>query len=359
MALPLQTPSQPLLLQSNQLFARPKDGEDSYQFQGRAFVRVTSVLGTAASEHLYGWHGTEAAKEAALHLVHAGMHGDEVIMALAESRPPQTISMDEAYRRIMNWQDNAKAAYRYRDLKGRIGSLLHHYAYHRTLTGKPSSLLTWLKSKAMEPNTFPPEVIERFKELGKDVEALATDLAFRTVPYAESYEAWLDAFQPEFEGVGLEAFIANDEEEYAGTCDAWATFKKSIWEKHGPWEWPNDTALLVCDYKTSKTLSQDVICQLAAYAHATAIVHEPSNTLLDLPEHDGAAALHIQDSGGMAKVRAWSNKTDILAAYEFGFLPLLERWRWTQNRPQPVKSRRARKASAPKPNRGEKKVCPF
>lgn len=359
MALPLQVETQGLLLHTNQLFARPKDGEDSYQFQGRSFVRVTSVLSTIASEHLYGWHGSEAAKEAALHLLHAGMHGTDELRELAQSRPPQEISLDEAYKRILNWQDNAKAAFRYRDHKGRIGSLLHHYAYHRTISGKPADLLAWLKAKAMEAGVFPDDVLERFKQLGKDIETLATDLAFRTEPYARSYELWLDAFQPEFDGVGLEAFVANDLEEYAGTCDAWAVFKKTVWEKHGPWEFGGDSARLVCDYKTSKSLSQDVICQLAAYAHATAIVHEPSGTLLDLPEHDGVLALHIQDSGGMAKVRAWANLDQIRGAYEYGFLPLLERWRWSQDKPQPVKSRRASKAAAPKPSKAEKKACPF
>lgn len=347
------------LLSTAQLYARPKDGEDSYQFQGRAFTRVTTVLSTTASEHLYGWHGAEAAKEAALHLIHAGCVGSEELRARAEARPPQTISMDEAYARILNWQDNAKAAFRYRDHKGRIGSLVHHYAYHRTISGKPKNLLTWLNAKALEPNTFPPEVVERFAKLGKGIEDLAADIAFRAQPYVESYELWLNAFQPEFDGVGLEAFVANEDEEYAGTCDAWATFKKSIWTQHGPWEFQGETARLVCDYKTSNSLSVDVICQLAAYANATAIVHEPSASLLPLPEWDGAMALHLQDSGSMAKVRAWADKDAINGAYEFGFLPLLERWRWTQNRPQPVKSRRAKKAAAPKPNKGAVRECPF
>lgn len=347
------------LLSANQLFARPKDGEDSYQFQGRAFVRVTTVLGTTASEHLYGWHATEAAKEAALHLIHAGCVGSEELRARAEARPPQTISFDEAYARILNWQDNAKAAFRYRDHKGRIGSLVHHYAYHRTISGMPKNLLTWLNAKALEPNTFPPEVIERYEALGKSKDDLAADLAFRARPYVESYELWLNAFQPEFDGVGLEAFVANEDEEYAGTCDAWATFNKSVWTQHGPWEFPGETARLVCDYKTSNSLSIDVICQLAAYACATAIVHEPSSSLLPLPEWDGAMALHLQDSGSMPKVRAWADRSAIADAYEFGFLPLLERWRWSQNRPQPVKSRRARKAAAPKPNKAQVRKCPF
>lgn len=347
------------LLSTEQLFARPKDGEDSYQFQGRAFPRVTTVLGTAASEHLYGWHAAEAAKEAALHLVHAGCVGSDEIRERAEARPPQSISMDEAHARVLNWQDNSKAAFRYRDHKGRIGSLVHHYAYHRTISGRPKNLLTWLRAKALEPNTFPPDVIDRFRELGKDLEDLAADLAFRAQPYVESYEKWLDAFRPEFDGVGLEAFVANDEEEYAGTCDAWATFRRSVWSQHGPWEFPGDSARIVCDYKTSNSLSQDVVCQLAAYAFATAIVHEPSSTLLPVPEWDGVLALHLQDSGAMSKVRVWASKSDVASAYEFGFLPLLERWRWTQNRPQPVKSRRARKAAAPKPSKAQVRECPF
>lgn len=351
--------AQSALLDVFQLFARPQDGEDSYQFQGRAFVRVTSVLSTISNDRLYGWYGVEAAKEAALHLVHAGCVGSEEIRQRAEARPPQSISFDEAYARILDWKDNAKAAIRYRDHKGRIGSLLHHYTYARAIGENTGKLLVWLKQEAMKPNVFPQDVLDRYAELGKSHEDLAADLAFRTRPYAESYELWLDAFQPEFEGTGLEAFVANDDEEYAGTCDAWATFKKSVWEKHGPWEWQGDSALLVCDYKTSNSLSADVICQLAAYANATAIVHEPSASLLPLPEWDGAAALHLQESGGMARIRAWSNRTDINAAYEFGFLPLLERWRWSQNRPQPVKSRRAKKAAAPKPSKAQVRECPF
>jgi hypothetical protein len=347
------------LVSGAQLFSRPKDGEDSYTYQGRAFVRVTSVLGMRGSEHLYAWYGTQAAKAAALPLAQVGLTDDEELRELVQSRPQELISQETAIRRACDWRRNAVEAMRYRDHKGRIGSLMHHYAYARALGEDVGARLEWLTARAMAPGVFPEDVIGRYAELGKSRQDLAQHLAFSAEPYCRSYERWLDMFQPEFEGVGLEAFVASESEEYAGTCDAWATFKRPVWEKHGPWEWKADEVCLVTDYKTSKSLSQDVICQLAAYAHADGIVHEPSGQVYPLPEWHGVLALHLQDSGSPAKTRVWSNPDDITNAFENGFLPMLERWRWEQNRPQPVKSRRARRQAAPKPDRTTVRECPF
>ncbi len=110
-------------------------------------------------------------------------------------------------------------------------------------------------------------------------------------PFVQSFRHFLDDFDPIFEMT--EATVYNTRESYAGTLDAIMTIG-------GRQEGPPDAIItvggrrLLVDYKTGKDIYADVALQLAAYAHAEAILLDDGTSVPMLPV-DGAAALHLRE----------------------------------------------------------------
>lgn len=127
---------------------------------------------------------------------------------------------------------------------------------------------------------------ERKMNLGSAVHAEAEAVQLGTphpeprpdvAPFVESFRHFLDDLSPEIEMT--EATVFNMRESYAGTLDAIMTI--------------GGRRLLV-DFKTGKAIYPDVALQLAAYAHAEAVLLDDGTTQPMLPV-DGAAALHLRE----------------------------------------------------------------
>lgn len=94
-------------------------------------------------------------------------------------------------------------------------------------------------------------------------------------PFVDAFSEWLDEFQPEF--VLMEETVWSETNDYAGSFDAFAIIRgERVW----------------IDYKTTKSLHEEVGLQLAAYRHAEYIIR-PDGSRVPMPEADGGAVLHI------------------------------------------------------------------
>lgn len=127
---------------------------------------------------------------------------------------------------------------------------------------------------------------ERKMNLGSAVHAEAEAYVLGTprpeppltvAPYIASFRHFLDDFEPVYEMT--EATVYNTRESYAGTLDAIVRI---------------GGRRLLCDYKTGKDIYPDVALQLAAYAHAEAVLLDDGTSVPMLPV-DGAAALHLRE----------------------------------------------------------------
>lgn len=109
-------------------------------------------------------------------------------------------------------------------------------------------------------------------------------------PYREHFADFLTRVNPEL--VRAEDIAWSDTHEYAGSFDAILR----VWIDEATNEPTPDRsgtpALLIVDWKTSKSTYPDVALQMSAYAHADKII-DPDGNEEPMPEFDGAAVLHI------------------------------------------------------------------
>ena len=116
-------------------YARPSGDEKYYTIRGEPFVRVTHVLDCAPGAHLITWSAKQAALYQASLLYQAGLRPPEpasdreradfeAVAAFAASRAELT--REEALQGIFSWRSAMVEHERYRDHKGRIGSVAHH-----------------------------------------------------------------------------------------------------------------------------------------------------------------------------------------------------------------------------------------
>lgn len=108
-------------------------------------------------------------------------------------------------------------------------------------------------------------------------------------PYQRHFGEFLDLVQPEL--VRAEDVAWSDEHEYAGSFDAVLRLRLDDQGRPDP---AGDPALVMTDWKTSKSTYPEVALQMAAYAHADFII-APDGSREPMPEFDGACVLHITD----------------------------------------------------------------
>jgi hypothetical protein len=143
------------------------------------------------------------------------------------------------------------------------------------------------------------------------------------VPYQRHFAAFLDAVQPEL--VRAEDVAWSDTHEYAGSFDGILRLRL---DEHGKPDPAGEPALVMADWKTSKSTYPDVALQMSAYAHADKII-APDGTETPMPEFDGALVLHItEDQASFKPVRiaAENGQPDVFAH----FLHLRDTFEWVQ-----------------------------
>jgi hypothetical protein len=137
--------------------------------------------------------------------------------------------------------------------------------------------------------------------------------------YQRHFAEFLDTVQPEL--VRAEDVAWSDEHEYAGSFDAVLRLRL---DENGRPDPGGEPALVMADWKTSKSTYPDVALQMSAYAHAEFII-APDGSRTPMPDFDGACVLHITDSEWSFKpVRI--DESDVFAH----FLHLRRTFEWIQ-----------------------------
>jgi hypothetical protein len=264
-------------------YAKPTDHHD-YVWKGIEYPRVTSILGCIGKDVLYNWYAKMAAVECS---------------ELIEKAEAGFFTQLVANEKIKNWQHTMTAAIRYRDHKGRIGSIAHHYLYERAMGIPMNDLRVWIFQ------TIDALQLVKREETGDDY---ASTLAQAVEPYIYVIDEWLSKFDPSWEAVGQEACVVNTEYGFAGTCDAIANFTRDKWPKDLTWNFEKQEVRLLMDFKTSKQLSDMFFWQIEAYRHAEFIglVHDGSEE--ELPVTDGSMILHIKPDSGVQTITCVPNE---------------------------------------------------
>jgi hypothetical protein len=139
------------------------------------------------------------------------------------------------------------------------------------------------------------------------------------VPYQRHFAEFLDDVQPDL--VRAEDVAWSDEHEYAGSFDAVLRLRLDENGKPDPY---GESALVMADWKTSKSTYPEVALQMSAYAHADFIIGT-DGTREAMPTFDGACVLHItEDQWAFKPVRI--DEADV---YEH-FLSLRHTFEWVQ-----------------------------
>lgn len=169
----------------------------------------------------------------------------------------------------------------------------------------------------------------RYTKVRADVGSEAHDLFERMIrgervgrvhpdmePYRRHFAEFLEVVQPEL--VRAEDVAWSDEHQYAGSFDAILRVKLNDDGQPDP---NGDPALVVADWKTSKSTYPDVALQMSAYAHADRII-SPDGVSMPMPKFDGACVLHITPD-------AWEFKPVRIDEEVFAhFLHLRETFKW-------------------------------
>ncbi|AFU62218.1 hypothetical protein TG1_23 [Streptomyces phage TG1] len=137
-------------------------------------------------------------------------------------------------------------------------------------------------------------------------------------PYVDHFREFLKAVNPEL--VRAEDVAWSDTYGYAGSFDVILR----VWLDADGVPTPDRSgtpALIMGDWKTSKSTYADVALQMAAYMNADFIIDADGNRL-DMPEFDGAAVLHVTDT-------TWAFKPVVVTQEVFDhFLTLRKTFEW-------------------------------
>lgn len=293
------------------------DGDDYYVYDYRRYMRCTKILGKISSETLMMWYAKMAALAAATPLVHAGLltpdmadAGQSELERYVDGQAIRVIEPAHAVVEACNWQSNMRAAVRYRDHRGRIGTVTHYY---KKLVGlgvrnaKPD--IEFLAGIASDELQFPSELLERYEMLGapKTVDELALDVAHHAMPHAQNVWEWHEQLKPEYEHVEVTSF--SPEWGYAATIDECAIYDKGRWiDKFSKWSFDHrlTKARLFTDLKTSSRPNATVRFQLAAGARGEFLFDYSSGERSEIEPADGIAELHSVDTPEQSmNVRCW------------------------------------------------------
>lgn len=137
-------------------------------------------------------------------------------------------------------------------------------------------------------------------------------------PYRQHFAEFLEAVNPEL--VRAEDVAWSDTHGYAGSFDAVMRVWLDAYGKPTP-DRSGQPALIMGDWKTSRSTYPDVALQMAAYMNADYII-DPDGNREPMPEFDGAAVLHITDE-------TWAFKPVVADASVFRqFLTLRRTFDW-------------------------------
>lgn len=117
-------------------------------------------------------------------------------------------------------------------------------------------------------------------------------------PYRRHFAEFLDAVQPEL--IRAEDTAWSSTHEYAGSFDAILRLRLDDNGKPSP---DGDPAVVIADWKTSRSTYPEVALQMSAYASADEVI-APDGAAEPMPAVDGACVLHItQDNWAFKPVR--------------------------------------------------------
>ena len=232
-----------------------RSGQRYYTWRGENYYSVTTMLkgGMPTSYGLQKWQMYTTAL--------GGLQEGEVIAAMLKS-----CEDPDRCQRVQNWKEVCSACKRILEW----------------LASRPYSL----KEKAAELGTDIHEAIEAYV-LGKPFPPWRSDVA----PRMRQFEHFLKEYRPVFEMT--EASVYNRTHRYAGTLDGIL----QLWNT--PDGKPADGASgikLIADYKSGKAIYEEVALQLAMYRYAE-FIGMPDGSEAPMPKVDGAAALHLTDTG--------------------------------------------------------------
>lgn len=355
-----------------------KAGESNFYFWDfKKYLRVSAVLSQASGNGLVAWNGQQASLRAASYLVHSGLYvpssestadaqleafvdGEAIRKYDAQSWPsnvPRTLGLSPgqawAIWEASQWTSNSIEGERYRDHKGRIGSVQHAASFARFMgTLPPGELLEAIMPICYDQIRGEEAMLARFEALGKSADDVALDLAHHAKPYVEHTLTWIDAYKPEPYALGVETVVIDPEGGCAGTRDLLAMFKKADWEKNGTsFPFDGSEAMVTVDYKNSNKLSGNVRFQLGKYASSPMIANFADYTEHTNPESAGLLALHVGPEG--TAMRHWTR--ECIEPFTEVFDGLLIYSRGMRNLPR---ARRATKVAKATAKLGER-PCPF
>lgn len=342
---------------------RAGDG-DHYIIAGEKYPRVTSILDLAPGSHLLAWHAKEAALSAASIAYQLG--GDEdlddaAVLEFREKRAPYSSrSESDGLAEIRNWRSIMREAERYRDYRAWVGSTMHHAIYQFALGARiaGNELIEWLGALGQKENLVPEPSLARFEEYGVDI---YRKIAFDAKPYFESCVWFVETVQPEWLMNGLETCIYNPDEMYAGTADVVMNIDASRWESAGFCRLPIPRVRLLGDWKSSKSLSKNVLYQMSAYAEAPLVHFMQTGESVPAMEVDGVVALHVTPFAEKPVTPKlwgrWNNPDPVTSAY-LAFCNLNAWYRAINDMPRAERSRVLREPNPKAPKVGAR-PCPF
>ena len=321
---------------SNPVFA-DRDSRGVYTWRGIEYPSVTRILGIIGSEDLRMYYARSVANECA---------------GFIENANAGIITMGEAENEILDKASRMTAPLRWRDHKGNIGSIAHHYLYRRALGDKIGYEQDWVMQ------TIETLGLEKRMDSGEDY---GSTLAQSAMPYLKSAEDFLNTYKPEFEMIGLEALVVNETHGYAGRVDSIFTLQKRHWPHRLNWPWEGEQKTRQTgDFKTSSKIVKSHYYQGEAYRRAEFIglLQDESEHIVELT--DGVSIVHITpdtgphvlpciakvDGDGVVDESVW--ELFVCLRFVFGIHESMPA-------PKRVKSAAAKMARTPKGG----KVCPF
>ena len=306
-----------------------RNNSGKYTWRGVEHPSVTKVLDQFGSDILRTWYAKMTAVECA-ETLQKGLDG--------------ILVKDEAISAVLDWQSRMTAPLRYRDHRGRIGTLTHHYLYERAIGVVITDDVLWMHDSIDQLG------LAKHEGCG---DGYATTLAQAAEPYIMASARWLDTYKPEFEMIGMEAMVVNETHGYAGRMDAIMRFRKDKWPLRETWLWDGPSVRLTGDFKTSKAISPTYGAQIEAYRNAEFIglIEDESENQVEMT--DGCAIIHIKPDTG-AHILNYPPSPELFEAfccmrYVYGVF---------ENMPAPAKVKKIAKTLAGK-GKVDKSVAPF
>ncbi len=299
------------------VYARRND-TGFYTWDGKQYRSVTTFLSHYSSgEHLLFWSAKMAAQDCELQL---------------DRLDRGELAQEEAFAAIRNTGMRMRAAVRYRDFKGNVGSLVHHAIYHQSLGltfETPEAIELWMEAEARKMRLL-DTVDEETGDVSIGSDGDYSHMAQFAVPYFTSQTTWRNIWQPRFEMVGLEACIVSEKFGFAGTMDgivemevpdeasekgntSTGRFLRAVRELQAakvladPLDpcvdrYCDNVVRLIIDFKTSKSISDTFRMQMEAYSRADFIgvmpgPGQPEPLQYAIGDVDGLAILHMKPDG--------------------------------------------------------------